>query len=52
MIFFGIYKMYLISAKGYTNADVYFLKIRKTGEVWPSIKDVGNGGKMLKIYLT
>ena len=35
--------MNLISAKGYKNAKVHFLKIRKTGELWISIKDVGNG---------
>ena len=35
--------MYLISAEGYKNAGVHFLKIRKTDEIWPSIKDVGNG---------
>ena len=34
--------MYLISAEGHKNADVHFLKIRKTDEIWPSIKDVGN----------
>ena len=38
-----IYKMDLISAKGYKNAVVNFLKIRKTGELWISIKDVGDG---------
>ena len=35
--------MYLISAKGYRNACVDFLKIRKTDEIWSSMKDVGNG---------
>ena len=35
--------MNLISAEGYKNAKVHFLKIRKTGELWISIKDVGNG---------
>ena len=34
--------MYLTSDKGYINASVHFLKIRKTDEIWPSIKDVGN----------
>ena len=43
LYFFCIYKMYLISAEGYTNAGVHFLKIRKTDEIWSSIKDVGNG---------
>ena len=35
--------MDLISAKGYKNAGVNFLEIRKTGELWISIKDVGDG---------
>ena len=35
--------MYLISAKGYKNADVHFLKVRKTGEIWASMKDSGSG---------
>ena len=35
--------MNLISAKGYKNANVNFLKIRETNELWISIKDVGNG---------
>ena len=35
--------MNLISAEGYKNAKVHFLKIRKTGELWISIKNVGNG---------
>ena len=35
--------MNLISAEGYKNAKVHFLKIRKTGEIWVSMKDVGDG---------
>ena len=35
--------MYLISAEGYKNAGVHFLIIKKTGEIWPSMKDVGKG---------
>ena len=35
--------MYLISAEGYKNANVHCLKIRKTGEIWVSMKDVGSG---------
>ena len=35
--------MYLISAKGYKKAGVYFLTVRKTGENWVSIKNVHNG---------
>ena len=34
--------MYLISAEGYKNANVEFLTIKKTGEIWVSMKDVGN----------
>ena len=32
--------MYLISAEGYKNAEVDFLKIRKTDKIWVSIKNV------------
>ena len=35
--------MNLISAEGYKNAGVNFLKLKKTDELWISIKDVGNG---------
>ena len=35
--------MSLISAEGYKNADVFYLTIKKTGELWISIKDVGDG---------
>ena len=35
--------MNLISAEGYTNAKVHFLEIKKTGEIWVSIKDIGDG---------
>ena len=35
--------MYLISTKGYTNAKVNHLKIRKTGEIWVGVKDIVNG---------
>ena len=34
---------YLLSAKGYKNAGVHSLKVRKTHEIWASMKDVGNG---------
>ena len=34
--------MYLISTEGYKNAGVHFLKIKKTGEIWPSLKGVKN----------
>ena len=35
--------MYLISAEGYKNANVAFLKIKTTSEIWVSMKDVGTG---------
>ena len=35
--------MYLISVEGYTNASVNILKIRKTGQIWVSMKDIGGG---------
>ena len=41
--FFCMYKMYLISAEGYKNAEVDAKIVRKTGEIWVSMKDVGSG---------
>ena len=38
-----MYKMLLISAEGYKNADVGFLTIKITSEIWVSMKDVGSG---------
>ena len=35
--------MNLISAEGYKNAKVNFLKITKTDEIWVSMKDIGDG---------
>ena len=35
--------MYLISAEGYENANVEFLTIKPTSEIWLSVKDVGSG---------
>ena len=35
--------MYLISAKGYKSANVEFLKIKKTSEIWVNMKNVGSG---------
>ena len=40
--------MYLISAEGYKNAGVHLLRVRKTGQIWVSMKNVRNG-YMLKI---
>ena len=34
--------MNLISAEGYINAKVHFLKIEETDEFWIKIKDVGD----------
>ena len=35
--------MYDISAEGYINAGVGFLKLQRTDEIWPSMKDIGSG---------
>ena len=35
--------MYLISAEEYKNADIHILMIKKTGEIWPSMRGVGSG---------
>ena len=40
-----MYKMYLISAERYENANVDFLTITTTREIWVSMKDVGSGNK-------
>ena len=40
--------MYLTSAEGYKNAGVHLLRVRKTGQIWVSMKNVHNG-YMLKI---
>ena len=37
-----MYKMYLISAEGYKNAEVDAKIVRKTGEIWVSMRDVGS----------
>ena len=38
-----MYKMYQISAEGYKNARVSFLKVQRTDEIWASMKNVGSG---------
>ena len=38
-----MYKRYWISAEGYENANVDFLAIKTTSEIWVSMKDVGSG---------
>ena len=35
--------MYLILAKEYKNADVHILIIKKTGKIWPGMKDPRSG---------
>ena len=35
--------MHLISAEGYKNTGVHYLKLRKTDELWVSMKNVGDG---------
>ena len=32
--------MYLITAEEYKNVGVQFLRVRKIGEIWSSMKDV------------
>ena len=48
-----MYKMYLISAEGYKNAKFGVKTVRKTREIWPSLKDVriGMGVKTYLIYI-
>ena len=38
-----ILDLYLISAKGYKNANVEFLTIKTTSEILINMKDVGSG---------
>ena len=42
--------MYLISTQGYTNVNVHHLRIRKTCEIWVSMKDIGNCLGVTNIY--
>ena len=37
-----MYKMYSTSAEGYKNANVEFLTIETTSEIWVSMKDVAS----------
>ena len=43
IFFLCMYKMYLISPEGYKNAEVDAKIVRKTGEIWVSMKDDGSG---------
>ena len=45
-----MYKMYLISAEEYINTGVYSLRVQKTGEIWPSMEDVGSGIGVKNIF--
>ena len=47
--FLCMYKMYLISAEGYENTEVDAKIVRKTGEIWVSMKDVGSGAGVKNI---
>ena len=38
ILFLFMYKMYQISAEGYKNARVSFLKVQRTDEIWASMK--------------
>ena len=35
--------MYLMSAERCINAEAHFLRVQRTGEIWPGMKDVGSG---------
>ena len=37
-----MYKIYLISAEGYKNANE-FLSVKTTSEIWVNMKDAGSG---------
>ena len=43
IFFLCIYKMYLISAEWYKNANVKFLTIKSISEIWVNMKNVGSG---------
>ena len=48
--FLRIYKMYLISAKGYKSVNVEFLAIKATIEIWVNMKDIGSGMVVKNIF--
>ena len=43
MFLFCIYKTYLISAERYQNAEVGFLRVTKTDDIWLSMKNIHDG---------
>ena len=47
IFFLCMCKMYLISAEGYTNAGVHFLRVRKIGKIWASMNNVLGVKKMV-----
>ena len=42
--------MYLISTEGYKNAGNHFLRVRKTGKIWSTVKDVNKGLGVKNMY--
>ena len=45
-----MYKMYLTSIERYKNANVDFLVIKATSEIWISMKDIGSGMGVKNIF--
>ena len=45
-ILFCVYKIYLISAEGYKNAYVHFLRVKETDKIWASIKNAKDGRRV------
>ena len=50
IFFLCMYKTYLISVEGYKNANVEFLSIKTTSEIWVIMKDVGSGIGIKNIF--
>ena len=46
-----MYKMYLISAEGYENARVHFVRVQKTDEIWASMKNAQDGMGVKKMFV-
>ena len=47
-----MYKMYLISAERYKNANVDFLTTTSTNEIWVNMKGVGSGMGVKNIWFS
>ena len=43
--------MYLISAEGYENARVHFVRVQKTDEIWASMKNAQDGMGVKKMFV-